>query len=263
MALIVEDGTGLPNANSYVSVATADAYFAMSGQTAWTCPDTAKEIVRLTLTDGASGDGNVTVTLNSVVFTVAVTIGSATQVCGELRAATYAGWVTGGVDGYVTFTAATAGCRSGTYAFGAGTTGAVGSFTETQTGSDAAKEQALVRATRAIDGMYASRWPGTKLISNQALDWPRGDAVDIDGYALQGIPNSIGYATCEAALVEIASAGSLSKAQARGGKVRRERIEGAVDIEYADNAPSGTTYTAIDQALSRILSSSGLTLRRG
>lgn len=35
MSLIVEDGTGLPNAESYISVADANAYHAAIGNTAW------------------------------------------------------------------------------------------------------------------------------------------------------------------------------------------------------------------------------------
>jgi hypothetical protein len=35
MALVVEDGTGLENANSYSDVAYADSYFALRGNTAW------------------------------------------------------------------------------------------------------------------------------------------------------------------------------------------------------------------------------------
>lgn len=35
MALIVEDGTGLPNAESYISVADADAYLESRGLSAW------------------------------------------------------------------------------------------------------------------------------------------------------------------------------------------------------------------------------------
>ena len=35
MALIVEDGSGLPNAESYISVADADAYFANRGNVVW------------------------------------------------------------------------------------------------------------------------------------------------------------------------------------------------------------------------------------
>lgn len=45
MALIVEDGTGMPNAESYVSVATADAYHAAMGNTEWAeAETTAKEV---------------------------------------------------------------------------------------------------------------------------------------------------------------------------------------------------------------------------
>lgn len=35
MALVVEDGTGLPDAEAYISVADTDAYFSARGNTAW------------------------------------------------------------------------------------------------------------------------------------------------------------------------------------------------------------------------------------
>lgn len=41
MALIVEDGSGLPNAESYISVVDADTYFANRGNAAWAALDTA------------------------------------------------------------------------------------------------------------------------------------------------------------------------------------------------------------------------------
>lgn len=43
MAFTVEDGTGLPDANSYAAVAYADEYFLERGITAWTGNNTAKE----------------------------------------------------------------------------------------------------------------------------------------------------------------------------------------------------------------------------
>lgn len=43
MALVVEDGTGLSNADSYVSVATVDAYHLAMGNTTWTGADSVKE----------------------------------------------------------------------------------------------------------------------------------------------------------------------------------------------------------------------------
>lgn len=41
MALVVEDGTGISNANAYVSVAEADAYFLARNNTAWAARTTA------------------------------------------------------------------------------------------------------------------------------------------------------------------------------------------------------------------------------
>lgn len=44
MTIIVEDGTGLTTAETYVSVADADAYHTAMGNTGWTGTDAAKEI---------------------------------------------------------------------------------------------------------------------------------------------------------------------------------------------------------------------------
>ena len=258
MALIVEDGTGLATANTYVTLAEVDAYFLASGTTAWACPDSATEIVRLDLTDGADADGDVVITLDDVDFTVAVTTGNTTNVCREIRDATYSGWTTSGVDGYVIFTAETAGCRDGAYTFDPGTTGSVGAFTETQTGSDAAKEQALVRAARALDGMYS--WPGVKLVSTQALQWPRSEAVDSSGYLLDGVPQAVKNAQCEAALIEIVSAGALSDSSTSG--IKMERV-GPLTTEYFNVSGSKTMYSTIKLALADIISTSGVNLRRG
>lgn len=41
MSLIVEDGTGLPNAESYISVSSADDYHAKRGNAAWAALDAA------------------------------------------------------------------------------------------------------------------------------------------------------------------------------------------------------------------------------
>ena len=51
MTLIVEDGTGLPDAESYASVAQADTYFAARGVVAWSGTDAAKEAALRRATD--------------------------------------------------------------------------------------------------------------------------------------------------------------------------------------------------------------------
>jgi hypothetical protein len=51
MTFVVENGTGLINANSYASVAAADAYATLRGITAWTGTNTVKESALVRATD--------------------------------------------------------------------------------------------------------------------------------------------------------------------------------------------------------------------
>jgi len=51
---IVEDGTGLPDANSYVSVAEADAFHADRNNAAWTGADAVKQAALVKATDYVS-----------------------------------------------------------------------------------------------------------------------------------------------------------------------------------------------------------------
>lgn len=124
------------------------------------------------------------------------------------------------------------------------------------------KERALVRATAALDGRYSFRFPGCRLEEDQALEWPRLDALDARGYIIDSdsVPLAVKNASCEAALVEIGEAGALSKAQDRGGQIA-EDTTGPLTTKYFPGAPAGTTYPAISQALARILSSGKM--RRG
>lgn len=165
MALIVEDGTGLATANTYASVATANAYFTARGITTWT-------------------------------------------------------------------------------------------------GIDALKEAALIRGSFALDGMYGTKWPGFKASLEQAMDWPRTDADDIDGYDLDGVPIAVVNAACEAALIELASAGSLTSSGTAGVKVE---TVGPISTEYFSASGSKATYRTISSVLSRIVStgSGAIKLSRG
>ena len=51
MTFVVEDGTGLNNANSYAPVAFADSYFTDRNQTAWTGTDEVKKAALIQATD--------------------------------------------------------------------------------------------------------------------------------------------------------------------------------------------------------------------
>ncbi len=51
MTFTVEDGTGLPTANSYASAATADTYFSDRGVSSWTGSETVKQQALVRATD--------------------------------------------------------------------------------------------------------------------------------------------------------------------------------------------------------------------
>lgn len=55
MSFVVEDGTAKADANSYVTIADADSYFADRGNTAWTGADAVKQAALVKATDYIEG----------------------------------------------------------------------------------------------------------------------------------------------------------------------------------------------------------------
>jgi hypothetical protein len=125
--------------------------------------------------------------------------------------------------------------------------------------SDTLIEQSLVRVTRAVDAKGRASFVGTKLTAAQALAWPREDAVDVYGFDILStvVPVYVKNAVCEGAIIDLASPGALQVSLGRGGKIQEERVEGAVTVRYFDGAPSGTVYTAFNDALSPVLRNGG------
>ena len=130
-------------------------------------------------------------------------------------------------------------------------------------GLDTTKDAALRRATAWLDGRYKSRWPGYRLNGRtQSLDWPRANATDADGYAIEidAIPAEIIAATCEAALREIVAPNSLSP-DVTPGTAKVLTGVGALswtplrsNVSASDMAP---TIMAVDAALSGLLQGGG------
>jgi len=124
------------------------------------------------------------------------------------------------------------------------------------------KETAARRATGWIDAEFDGRWGGYRRNGrSQPLAWPRYNAYDADGFAISDdtIPAEIVSATCEAALRELASPGSLSPDVVAGTIAKRKKV-GPLEVEYAN--PSGATamtptLTVVDGILSRILVNTG------
>lgn len=159
MALIVEDGTGMATAQSYVSAAVATAYHALRGNAAWALA------------------------------------------------------------------------------------------------TEANQEAALVRACAALDGYGYNNWRGVRLSAAQALDWPRSGAWDKDGYPLTGVPATLATSACEAALVELGSAGALTKKAEAG---LSELTIGPITKKWQGSSSSGSvTYPAIFRPLRRLMNGGG------
>lgn len=102
-------------------------------------------------------------------------------------------------------------------------------------GDEAKAEAALRRATSWVDAEYGARFPGSRVNGrDQALQWPRNDAVDASGeeIASDAVPIEIVRATIEAAVREKASPGSLSP-DVTPGKIKTRAKVGEIEVEYA------------------------------
>ena len=130
-----------PVASSYLlaGVGTSEAglYFGYSGTTFGILHVTGgvREIQTLTVTTGATSASNVTITLDNVAFVVAVSNSSSTlRTAYEIASATYTGWTAEQRGSTVVFLASSAGDKTNTMSFGAGTTGAAATIAQTLKG---------------------------------------------------------------------------------------------------------------------------------
>ena len=135
-------------------------------------------------------------------------------------------------------------------------------------------EAALIRATMFIDS-YRFRFPGYRVKGRgQGLEWPRFNAfsqvpstgrdLPIPNYHSQNVnfgvvlipanevPLEIKQATFEAAIRETVTPNSMQPDMDRGGLIKSIKA-GSVAIDYADNAPAGSSTQVIDNILSGIL----------
>ncbi len=159
MALIVEDGTGLANAESYGSVADADAYFAARGSpTTWTAL------------------------------------------------------------------------------------------------LEPAKEQWLRQGTEFMDLEFGSRWKGRRVTQDQALDWPRWNVTDRDGFTIGSdtVPIQLARATFETAHRMAIDGSDLMPDLDTSANIKRERIEvGPIELDttYAGSSDQQAQLVKIEKMI--------------
>lgn len=121
------------------------------------------------------------------------------------------------------------------------------------TGTDAAKEAALRRATAHMEQSYRERWKGTRLLRAQALSWPRY-GVEVDGYTVDSniVPADVANACADLAVRALTE--TLNADLERG--VVREKV-GPIETEYDRYSPQSKRYQAVDMALRPYLKGGG------
>lgn len=87
------------------------------------------------------------------------------------------------------------------------------------------------RGSTYIDSTYGSRFVGKPTGGlDQEREWPR---MGVPGFADNDVPMRVENAAYEAALIELREPGSLSAIISGTSLVKREKVEGAVEVEYA------------------------------
>jgi len=121
--------------------------------------------------------------------------------------------------------------------------------------SDAILERYVLRA---MDYFEQLLFIGNKANENQALQWPRTEAL-IDGYYADAteIPPTVKTALYEAIKVE---ADGYSELNNQERKTIRERV-GDIEVTYASNSENRTLTPALTNALRKIVQSSNVVSR--
>ena len=101
-------------------------------------------------------------------------------------------------------------------------------------GNDDERLEALVRGSLYIDWAYRMAFPGEKTgLRSQVLEWPRTDAVDIEGLTIgqNEIPREVEWAAYEAAYRELTSPNSLLPDYDPSSQTKREKVD-VIEGEY-------------------------------
>jgi hypothetical protein len=118
--------------------------------------------------------------------------------------------------------------------------------------SDAVLEQKLRTAADYIDSRW--RFKGTRLVSTQALEFPRANLIDQSGFVVTGIARRLTTATCELAFLAISQ--SLYENLSRGGGVASESV-GPISTSYFSGAREDTKFSYAENMLTPYIMTNG------
>lgn len=119
------------------------------------------------------------------------------------------------------------------------------------------KEVALRRATAWLDEVFAERWKGVKMVSTQALEWPRSFAYDQDGAAIEGIVDELKKATVEIAYRVVVDSTVLDSDEAAASNVAASSVT-VGPISVSDTFSGAATTAKKFPVVNRLLTLGGL-----
>lgn len=120
--------------------------------------------------------------------------------------------------------------------------------------TEAAKEQALRKATDFMEASYRLSWKGTRVTTTQAISWPRYDVVVNDAPGGYGeYPHVISQSVVPAQVIQACVMLALKTPDGElapdlDQKVVREKVD-VIEVEYDRNAPAYKVYRAVDTLL--------------
>ena len=117
--------------------------------------------------------------------------------------------------------------------------------------SDDEKKVTLINGTQYVDNLFT--WKGRRKFEQQELSFPRVMIRDLDGFEIRGIPKRLKEAVCEAAFYGFESGSELFTTYNENGAIKRQRVEGAVEVEFFDSTETAVDYISKYAALNSIL----------
>lgn len=113
---------------------------------------------------------------------------------------------------------------------------------------DFAIEAAIRLATGWIDTY--NRYKGSRLLAEQALEFPRADLIDWSSHPVTGVPHRLKHACAELAYKALSQ--SLYSDLDRGGMVQSESV-GPISVTYAAGAPPGKVWQYAQKILEQYI----------
>lgn len=111
----------------------------------------------------------------------------------------------------------------------------------------------LINATNYIDRTYSKiGWKGIKKYHrNQSLCFPRVELYDKDGFEVEGIPEELMKAVCEAGFISTTT--SLFTIKDAAGSVKAQKVD-VLEVEYYSEKDSSGIYISRFTVLDSLLS---------